>query len=1307
MGFLFTILGGMLFGPMGALAGSLLGAALFPAKSAMTAAPDPPTSETFSYGVPIKKIWNRYRVGGTRVWQTDINVRRIAGKKHGFFIFTTSQDPDMFQYRASWAVILCQGPAVAVRTIWADGKVIYDVSEYASAEAVANSRALEGGTANKIVICLGDEDQEPIPEMALADPDTDHPAYRDRVTIVFYNWEVTPFGGRIPEINAEVLVNAEVTPDVWDEVGDEVPATMDDGLINAGHCVALGRLWMVGGYQWTGSTIVDCTNALYAVLQDDGTLEWKAGPPLPVGRGEFELVYSPSLAPSLLGDLPEKILVLGGHSFDVETGATYYDSPTEEGRVSGMVLELTYNDKGWYKSWVPQPIIGDRGGITNSRIPFPRESFAAVSFDAPYPWGRGIFVCGGVCKIDYDSTKNLSWIGPYNFLRDLWFYNEGNTWQLLTEISADPETGYEESEDCGCGYRTKASMVVFNDNLYLLGGIGPSDAGARLRDVYKMVFGGLPRFSQTNADIMADWPNEVKKDDYYISGATVWRNSLIVIVSRVTSYTDQIILWKSDDGITFEIYNKGEYAIQNHGTGYYYVAGDHTDDIRAGDTLTAVGTATFDECSITGVSLVTGNTRINVTPTETLASGTLYIHQVANLVTDRRDDIFFKTAGFVNYKENLYLLGGIEPIGDTRQDKIQINKVVNSIAYPETITLQEVVEDLCEVDAGIDLSLIDASQLTDTVQGVCAANRPTVQQVIEQLRQYGFFDGVESDGKLKFAKRGGASLTTITDDYLAVEDASKQEKPETNRPEKLTIAYEQESDLPQSVEVIYADVNNDYLEGSQIAKRSVGDARRVITLNLTIAMDADRAKRIAEINLLEAWVSRAVLNWQTSYRYLPYDPSDVVTLSVDGDAYVTRIKSMDFGTPKIVKFQSVLEEPHIYDDVFLAGLGVSGPTPSRPEILWTDLEITGVLMDIPWIWGEDKTGFQFGAYPTDPAQADRFLGAELWGWESSDHEYGKLASVVEYVDHGTVVGSFNQFNPTEENLGNREWDYETVLQVSMELGELTSADSQVELTTGHVNMLAIGNATIGWEIIQFGVAAYDSVNQIYNLFMLRRGCFGTEQIVHGSPATGELVIVLDPSKFCLAQLSDSAKGVSLDYSVVHKGVDPDYGTKQDFTCNLICKKPFAPWPIYGQRLDTGVWKFFWLWRNRGPGLLWLGIDPLKYPDTFPVDQFTAEYLWREPEKIFEIDFYNADGSAVVYTKRIVLTDKMTTVPQDLFEILDRTEYYQGGIQTIYGQKTVYGAAVSTIKLKIYQVNKIHGRGYGTTIEFPNPLYSWS
>lgn len=137
---------------------------------------------------PISRISGRFRIGGNVIWATRFREELVtenldSGSKGG----RPSSSVITHQYYVSLAIGLCEGPVYDIRRIWIDGK------ELADTEVVIRKY-------------YGDHTQQPDPKIVAVEGAANTPAYRGLAYIVFEDLHLEPYGNRIPQIEAEVLV---------------------------------------------------------------------------------------------------------------------------------------------------------------------------------------------------------------------------------------------------------------------------------------------------------------------------------------------------------------------------------------------------------------------------------------------------------------------------------------------------------------------------------------------------------------------------------------------------------------------------------------------------------------------------------------------------------------------------------------------------------------------------------------------------------------------------------------------------------------------------------------------------------------------------------------------------------------------------------------------------------------------------------------------------------------------------------------------------------------------------------------------
>ena len=119
-----ALVGGLIGGPTGAQIGwslgSMLGASMGPKAQGPRLNDTRVTTST--YGAPRVRAYGTVRVGGNIFWSTKLIEHEIDSGKGG------PPPTANYEYSASFAIGLCEGPIVGIRRIWVGGKLRYDVS---------------------------------------------------------------------------------------------------------------------------------------------------------------------------------------------------------------------------------------------------------------------------------------------------------------------------------------------------------------------------------------------------------------------------------------------------------------------------------------------------------------------------------------------------------------------------------------------------------------------------------------------------------------------------------------------------------------------------------------------------------------------------------------------------------------------------------------------------------------------------------------------------------------------------------------------------------------------------------------------------------------------------------------------------------------------------------------------------------------------------------------------------------------------------------------------------------------------------
>lgn len=187
--------------------GSLVGNALFGPKLPDQNVQGPRFSDlkiqSSAYGQMVPIVAGTYPVAGNVIWSTE--VREVAttstqtqDSKGGGSQTTTSTT---YTYFVDCAILLCEGVAVGVQKIKFNGELKYDVSDTASSESVMASAL----NATAIRFYPGSETQTADPLIESYEG-ADTPAYRGCAYLVLEGLDVTPYGGKLPQIEAVVTM---------------------------------------------------------------------------------------------------------------------------------------------------------------------------------------------------------------------------------------------------------------------------------------------------------------------------------------------------------------------------------------------------------------------------------------------------------------------------------------------------------------------------------------------------------------------------------------------------------------------------------------------------------------------------------------------------------------------------------------------------------------------------------------------------------------------------------------------------------------------------------------------------------------------------------------------------------------------------------------------------------------------------------------------------------------------------------------------------------------------------------------------
>lgn len=221
-------------GPKGAMigwsAGVTLAGVIFPPKANSPQARgriDDLRVTGSGYGAVIPETWGSVRVGGNIIWATKLVERKrdeAVGGKGG-----PSQKLTTYSYFGNFAMAVCKGPITQIKRIWAEDKLIYDVSK-------------SPATKYDFTIYTGTEVQIADPLIESHKGIGNVPAYRGMCYVVFNMLPLKKWGNRIPAMTFEVSTGVETVGSIVGDILQEV------GLLPAEFDIAGGTSRTVDGF---------------------------------------------------------------------------------------------------------------------------------------------------------------------------------------------------------------------------------------------------------------------------------------------------------------------------------------------------------------------------------------------------------------------------------------------------------------------------------------------------------------------------------------------------------------------------------------------------------------------------------------------------------------------------------------------------------------------------------------------------------------------------------------------------------------------------------------------------------------------------------------------------------------------------------------------------------------------------------------------------------------------------------------------------------------------------------------------------
>lgn len=560
---------------------------------------------------------------------------------------------------------------------------------------------------------------------------------------------------------------------------------------------------------------------------------------------------------------------------------------------------------------------------------------------------------------------------------------------------------------------------------------------------------------------------------------------------------------------------------------------------------------------------------------------------------------------------------------------------------PREMDLQDVVTAISARSGYDTVTQIDASSLAGVpITGYAVKAIMAARDALAPLRSFGLFDVVESGPKLKFVRRGGAPLRTLTATDLGVYDDPTNADPGA----AITVVEQQDVELPRQIRVSYTSTDSDYQDGQQLSpSRFDTDAVNISDVEIAVCMSDDDAAKLAEILWNDALQSHDTYTTVVDQSNADIEPSDVLVVPMLGTEFRMRTDKVNDASQIMRSLTLISDDDGAYVSTAVA------PVSARPVQSVSILSATVLLLlDIPALNdADDNPGFYAVAH--GDGTGNRWTGCVVY--KSTDGDtFTQKATISGSPAMGTLKANLLPGATTTT------WDDENYIDVAMIKGQFESRTDDAVLTGA--NTVAVG-ADGRWEILQFGTAVdfeADSTGAFTRLSHLLRGRRGTEWAV-GSGVFGDMVVALTTGAVFRLQAQAADIGQMQTFKAITSGDTFASGTDQVFVDHAVALKPFSPVSLRAAFNLGGDLVIRWTRRDRFGLTLTSGHD----------------IVMSEAVEAYEVVI--GDGASPDGVAR-TLTATTPTVTYTAAQIV-----------------ADFGSPPTSFDVRVYQISAVVGRGY--------------
>jgi hypothetical protein len=421
--------------------------------------------------------------------------------------------------------------------------------------------------------------------------------------------------------------------------------------------------------------------------------------------------------------------------------------------------------------------------------------------------------------------------------------------------------------------------------------------------------------------------------------------------------------------------------------------------------------------------------------------------------------------------------------------------------------LSEIISDECLLTGLLSASDIDVTTLTDSATGYRVAKIGSVRNAIEPLQAIWPFDAIQSGYKIKFRRRGNASVAAITSGDLGMDQQLRQVR-------------EMDSQLPNNIVCNYLDRGRNYDANQQAWERPSTGAVNTRSMDVPAVLTATQAAQVIERLGYLYWLERTDFGpFSLPPSFGNLEPSDVVTLTTEYSTYELRLTSVNYKSDGSLECMARLNQASTYTSLAEADDVDDGATVGRDG--YSDY----LLLDIPVV--DETLQNTPGIVAVMCGYTASWPGGTIWRSADAGQTWDDLQAIAAPCTFGRARGVL----PAHD--GNLI-DYGRTLTVDLFAGSLSGiAESQM---LNGANIAAYG-ADGRWEIMRFTNATLNADGS-YTISGFWRGDKGTERAT-GLHVAGDSFVLLDDPDGAFIGMPTELIGVPRYYRGITNAADID------------------------------------------------------------------------------------------------------------------------------------------------------------------------